>query len=63
MVSHVRMALLCIDLHCFVLYCCVQQRHVGFVVLHFGQFLGLRERRGKVSHVTVSGVQMEGGKV
>ena len=62
MVSHVRMALLCIDLHCFVLYCLVKQRHVGFATLHLGQFLWLRERRGKVSRVTVSGVWREKGK-
>ena len=62
MVSHVTVALLCIDLHCFALYCLVKQRHVGFATLHLGQFLRFRERREKVSHVTVSGVWMEEGK-
>ena len=60
--SHVRIALLCIDLHRFALHCLVKQRHVGFATLHLGQFLWLRERRAKVSHVTVSGVWRDEGK-
>ena len=63
MVSHVRIAMLCIDLYYFALHCLVKQRHVGFATLHLGQFLGFRERTEKVSHVTVSGVWREEGKV
>ena len=44
------------------LHCLVMQRHVGFATLHLGRFLGFRESREKVSHVTVSGVWREEGK-